>query len=90
MGVGVEIHRASVITPDMENKLWMLGILETHSPKALLNIVFKTVKIFFRVGYKSMYIYVSVSSPGARIQSNWSTGQKTTQVEYLTSPMERL
>ena len=92
-GIGVEIHRASVITPDMENKLWMLGILGTNSPKALLNVVFMTIKIFFYVGYKSMYIYVSVSSPGARIQSTipmWSTGQKITQVEYLTSPMERL
>ena len=39
MGIGVEIHRASVITPDM-NTLWMLGILGTHSPKALLNAVF--------------------------------------------------
>ena len=28
MGIGSEIHRASVTTPDMENKLWMLG---THS-----------------------------------------------------------
>ena len=34
------------------------------------------------MGYKSMYIYVSVSSPAAQIQSvipMWSTGQNTTQ-----------
>ena len=43
MGIGVEIHQTSVITPDMSplvvNKLWMLSILGTHSPKALLNAV---------------------------------------------------
>ena len=37
MSIGIEIHRASVITSDMENKLWMLGI---HSPKMLLNAFF--------------------------------------------------
>ena len=44
-----------MITPDMEKKRWMLGILGTHSPKALLNAVFFSimVKIFFCVGYKN-------------------------------------
>ena len=39
-GIGVEINRASVITTDMENRLWELGILGTHSGQALLNAVF--------------------------------------------------
>ena len=40
IGVGVEVQRASIITSEMENTLWKLGIVGTHSPKALLNAVF--------------------------------------------------
>ena len=39
-GIGVERKRASLITPDIENKLWNVGIIGTHSPQALLNAVF--------------------------------------------------
>ena len=39
-GIGVERKRASLIAPNIENKLWNVGIIGTHSPQALLNVVF--------------------------------------------------
>ena len=40
MDIGVQIHLAFVIIPDMKNRLWMLGIFGTHSDKVLLNAGF--------------------------------------------------
>ena len=39
-GIGVERRTADVITPEMEQKLWSLGILGICTPESLLNAVF--------------------------------------------------
>ena len=39
-GVGVAHKRAEVITVEMENKFWTIGLVGSHSPKALLNAIF--------------------------------------------------
>ena len=44
MGVGVAHKRAEIITTEMENRFWMLGILGSHSPKSLLNCIFFTME----------------------------------------------
>ena len=40
LGIGIEKKSADVITPEMERKLWELGILGLSTPRALLNAVF--------------------------------------------------
>ena len=39
-GIGVGRKRAQVITPGIEQQLWIKGILGLHSPQSLLNTVF--------------------------------------------------
>ena len=39
-GIGIERKRAQVITPDIQQQLWRMGVLGFHSPEALLNTVF--------------------------------------------------
>lgn len=52
IGIGAKVQRAAVITPEMENTLWRLGILGTHSPKALLRTVFFLQLIQRNIDYK--------------------------------------
>ena len=40
LGIGVERNTADIITPEMEQKLWYLGILGMSTPQSLLNAVF--------------------------------------------------
>ena len=35
--IGIERKRAQVITPDIQQQLWRMGVLGFHSPEALLN-----------------------------------------------------
>ena len=44
-GIGVEKKCAQVITPAIEQQLWIKGILGLHTPQSLLNTVF-----FFTMG----------------------------------------
>lgn len=39
-GIGIERKRAQVITPDIRQQMWRMGVLGYHSPEALLNAVF--------------------------------------------------
>ena len=39
-GVGVSHKRAEVITVEMENEFWTIGVVGFHSSKALLNAIF--------------------------------------------------
>lgn len=55
VGIGVEVNRASVITTDMENRLWTLGILGTHSGQALLNAVSSITSTFEVLNLYSSY-----------------------------------
>ena len=60
-GIGIERKRAQVITPEIQQQMWRMGVLGFHSPQALLNTVF-----FFNghvyEGCRNTTIYVSARS----------------------------
>ena len=66
-GIGSQVRKAEVLTPEEEELLWTKGFLGDHSPQALLNTVFFMNGLYFALRSGSEHRNLRLNPPQIRV-----------------------